>query len=287
MRIELELARAAKASVKRVVLRATTLVGRSKECDLRIASSRISRKHCRIHIEDGAVRVTDLGSSNGTYVDSDKVLSGETVTLLPGAKISLGGIKFVVNYDPDAVEETVSEAKPDESAHSTVQFDHDEIATAVATTPDAEDELPYTAAVSDEASVEASVEANVAAPSDSDVAGAETTRFKLDDIDIGDFDESASGDADGEERFDSEEIEIDADDLLVEEDESEEVAASSKEVTVAADDSDGDQQAYFGGDDDEDAVADFLLNDDDGEGEEQSAGMSDELGDFLKQLENK
>ena len=56
----------------------------------------VSRKHARIDFADGAFSVTDLGSSNGTYVlrdgDFAKVESAE---INDGDEIALGNARFV------------------------------------------------------------------------------------------------------------------------------------------------------------------------------------------------
>lgn len=50
-----------------------TLVGRSKECDLSLAAAHLSRRHAELTIRDGLMYVRDLGSSNGTYVNGQRV----------------------------------------------------------------------------------------------------------------------------------------------------------------------------------------------------------------------
>ncbi len=52
---------------------ASTLVGRSLECDLVINDSSVSRKHFRIDRRDGQHIIVDLGSGNGTRVDGERV----------------------------------------------------------------------------------------------------------------------------------------------------------------------------------------------------------------------
>src|SRR5262245_44651501 len=57
--------------------RARMVVGRKKECDLRIPDPSVSREHCEIRVENGKVLVKDLGSSNGTYVNRERVQESE------------------------------------------------------------------------------------------------------------------------------------------------------------------------------------------------------------------
>lgn len=78
-----------------VLRRGHTLVGRSTLCDLRIDSSTVSRRHALIsYTADGAMLV-DLNSTNGTYVDGEKIWRHE---LQPGQTIEVGGtrIEYIV-----------------------------------------------------------------------------------------------------------------------------------------------------------------------------------------------
>jgi len=76
--------------------RARLVIGRKKECDIRIPASSVSREHCEVRIEGGKVLVKDLGSSNGTYVNRERVQEGE---LTAGAILAVGPGTFVVRID--------------------------------------------------------------------------------------------------------------------------------------------------------------------------------------------
>ncbi len=76
-------------------------VGRSAESDLQFEEESVSRSHCRIDptLKDGvpeAWRITDLGSTNGTYVNDRSV---ETALLNHGDHIQIGRniLKFLVS----------------------------------------------------------------------------------------------------------------------------------------------------------------------------------------------
>ncbi len=64
------------------------LIGRSRQCSLRLDNSGISSRHARVGFEDGGFWVEDLGSSNGTFVNQQQV-SGR-VKVEPGAQIAFG-----------------------------------------------------------------------------------------------------------------------------------------------------------------------------------------------------
>jgi len=49
------------------------LIGQSASCSLRLTDRAVSRRHAALQIDEGGVRVTDLGSTNGTFVDDVRV----------------------------------------------------------------------------------------------------------------------------------------------------------------------------------------------------------------------
>lgn len=73
-----------------------TLIGRLDDCQIRIPVGGVSRKHCEIVVQDGSIVVRDLGSSNGTFVNQDRV---SEQLLGPGDLISVGGMVFVVSVN--------------------------------------------------------------------------------------------------------------------------------------------------------------------------------------------
>lgn len=101
MRVRLEVSHN-KANVPQVVLRSDTLIGRSPDCNLRILSTEVSRRHCRIIVMDDAVLVRDLGSSNGTFIDGIQLEPETDVAIPPGSQLSVAGVKFIVHFEPDS-----------------------------------------------------------------------------------------------------------------------------------------------------------------------------------------
>lgn len=98
MQVRLELFHQ-KANVKRVVLKHDAIIGRSAECGLRIASSLVSRQHCKISILDDSVLVRDLGSSNGTFLNGSRLDPEKDYPVEPDAQLSVGGVNFTVRFD--------------------------------------------------------------------------------------------------------------------------------------------------------------------------------------------
>ncbi len=87
-----------KANVKQVKLLPVTLIGRSTECNLKIASSQVSRAHCRITLANDTVYVEDLGSANGTMVDGKMLPPHQPTSIAPGATLVVGPAEFQVDY---------------------------------------------------------------------------------------------------------------------------------------------------------------------------------------------
>ncbi len=74
-------------------------IGRGDDADWRIQHGLVSRCHCRLYWENGAVYVRDLGSLNGTYVGSERV---GVQRIEPGELLTIGPVTFRVEYEPAA-----------------------------------------------------------------------------------------------------------------------------------------------------------------------------------------
>jgi pSer/pThr/pTyr-binding forkhead associated (FHA) protein len=79
------------------VVRDVTVIGRREDCDLRIPVGEVSRKHCRIVKEGDTLRAEDLGSSNGTFHNGQRIQG--SVQLEPGDSVQVGPVVFVVQID--------------------------------------------------------------------------------------------------------------------------------------------------------------------------------------------
>src|SRR5206468_379640 len=99
------------------ISRDMTVIGRREDCDLRIPLSEISRKHCRLVRDADMLRIEDLGSSNGTYCNGQRV---QEAILSPGDTIQVGPVIFVLQIDGEP---------PDDQLHP---VGSEELAAAVA-----------------------------------------------------------------------------------------------------------------------------------------------------------
>ncbi len=73
-----------------------TIIGRRQECHLRIPTGDVSRQHCALLFRGDSIVVKDLGSSNGTYVNSTRIAETE---LKAGDKLRVGPVTFIVQID--------------------------------------------------------------------------------------------------------------------------------------------------------------------------------------------
>ena len=79
------------------------LVGREEDCHLRPNSDLVSRHHCVFITDEYAVRLRDLGSTNGTYINGE-ALHGSQV-LEDGMELEFGGLTFKVELQASVAAE--------------------------------------------------------------------------------------------------------------------------------------------------------------------------------------
>ncbi len=78
------------------VKRGRLVIGREKKCDVRIPVPDVSREHAEVRVENEQILVRDMGSSNGTYVNRNRVQQTE---LKAGDLVAIGPAVFVVRVD--------------------------------------------------------------------------------------------------------------------------------------------------------------------------------------------
>lgn len=84
-------------------------IGRDPRCNLRPNSELVSKTHCLIQTDDRLVKVSDLGSTNGTFVNGKKIDAKTDVQ--NGDRIKVGPLVFAVTILQDAPVE-VAAASP-------------------------------------------------------------------------------------------------------------------------------------------------------------------------------
>lgn len=74
------------------------VIGSDASCDFPVAFEGVSGRHCRIEFDGNEVRVEDLDSTNGTFVDGEQVPPGTRQQVRTGSEVSLGG-EVVLSWD--------------------------------------------------------------------------------------------------------------------------------------------------------------------------------------------
>ena len=133
MKVQLEILNS-KAKVKRVSLTQDTTIGRSADCQLRVASGEVSRQHCTIKLTENGISLIDHGSSNGAYVDGSQIPANEHIDIAAGTAVKVGPLCFVPRFTPASIEsdtkvagavesETVAENTPSVDGELVGPFD--------------------------------------------------------------------------------------------------------------------------------------------------------------------
>ncbi|MCA9049743.1 MAG: FHA domain-containing protein [Planctomycetaceae bacterium] len=89
------------SNIRKVTVRHDIVIGRGADCNLRLSAPQVSRRHCFLRIGAEGAFVSDLDSSNGTYLNGRKLSSGKRYLLEDGAVLSVGPVKFIARVESD------------------------------------------------------------------------------------------------------------------------------------------------------------------------------------------
>jgi pSer/pThr/pTyr-binding forkhead associated (FHA) protein len=122
------------------IARDMTVIGRREDCDLRIPLGEVSRKHCRLVRDGDSLKIEDLGSSNGTFLNGRRVQEAQ---LTPGDSIQVGPVVFVLQVDGVPADDELSPVSLDAAGAGIAGSGMDEAAGAndAASGEDAVEEL--------------------------------------------------------------------------------------------------------------------------------------------------
>jgi phage tail-like protein len=90
-------------------------VGRQEGNDLQFDDQKVSRQHASIICTASGCQITDLDSSNGTYVDGEKLIPNIASALIPGSAVKIGS--YTMQLRQIVVQEEIEkppEAKPED-----------------------------------------------------------------------------------------------------------------------------------------------------------------------------
>ena len=71
-------------------------LGRAGDNDVVLSSQRVSRYHAQLRWVASSWLVYDLGSTNGTWLDEQRITANQPLALVPGARLRLGDRQFQV-----------------------------------------------------------------------------------------------------------------------------------------------------------------------------------------------
>jgi hypothetical protein len=74
--------------------KAVTTIGRGEGNDLQIDALKVSRLHAELRLNAGRLEAVDLGSTNGTFVNGERLAPQQPRMLNPGDEVSFGATKF-------------------------------------------------------------------------------------------------------------------------------------------------------------------------------------------------
>ena len=107
------------SNVRRITVRHDIVIGRGSDCNLRLSAPQVSRRHCFLRVGRDSVSVTDLDSSNGTFIDGTRITSGKRHDIANGAQLALGPIRFTIHVRSDVpVAETANSSSTPEPKRS-------------------------------------------------------------------------------------------------------------------------------------------------------------------------
>ena len=73
------------------------ILGKSRtQADIVLSDSTVSRRHARIERRMDGYYVTDLFSTNGTFLDGHRLESGQAVALKDGAQLTIASLPYRV-----------------------------------------------------------------------------------------------------------------------------------------------------------------------------------------------
>ena len=85
-----------------------TTIGRKTDCDIRIPVGEVSRLHAEVLADEDGATVRDLGASNGTYVNNQRITDED---LEPGDHLMIGPVVFVVQIDGEPGDDELLEIR--------------------------------------------------------------------------------------------------------------------------------------------------------------------------------
>lgn len=100
-------------------------IGRTKENDIAVDHTSVSKMHASLLLNSHAkLVIADTGSTNGTYLNDERIAYGKAIEISNSDKIKFGAIDVTLEFTPDApaVEEVSPDAKTEAFTIGDMQF---------------------------------------------------------------------------------------------------------------------------------------------------------------------
>jgi pSer/pThr/pTyr-binding forkhead associated (FHA) protein len=91
-------------SLDLVITKNSSTLGRDANCDLVVPHPSISRQHCQIEVTKEIIQITDLGSSNGTFIDGKRLQPQQRTVFFSTQELILGKVSCEVIESASSVE---------------------------------------------------------------------------------------------------------------------------------------------------------------------------------------
>ncbi|MGB1251709.1 MAG: FHA domain-containing protein [Candidatus Promineifilaceae bacterium] len=99
-----------------------TIVGREAINDLMLNDPEVSRRHCRFILDQNGYLIEDLGSTNGTFVNGQRVTA--PITLYNGDTVELGKTVRLTFYGGTESQQTQPYVRPNPELHEGTHTNH-------------------------------------------------------------------------------------------------------------------------------------------------------------------
>lgn len=120
-------------------------IGRHPVNDIELPSDSVSRYHARLELHEGRLRLVDLRSSNGTFVNGKRV---QMASLADNDALAFGSLDFTLSLDEPR--DAPSEESRSGCTRTSVHFTQDEPVQTIYHTELPEDDASHTAIIQDE-----------------------------------------------------------------------------------------------------------------------------------------
>ncbi|MBP5181860.1 MAG: FHA domain-containing protein, partial [Lentisphaeria bacterium] len=75
-------------------------IGTSPQCHIQLAGQAIAEQHCLLYVRGDRVKLVDLNSDGGTFLDGEGVPADSPQEAFPGQKVTIGDVELLLKGPP-------------------------------------------------------------------------------------------------------------------------------------------------------------------------------------------